>query len=180
MFLCLTAIARLQSKMDPAHINKRVCAQFLCPSSKAMVVKANRNTGKTHLVCTLAAKLAETHRVCIVTSCRHEILYCLQEVANMLPGSHTVGDCIHFGNGWVRCVKRVVDADVLLIDNTQYLDPRDFVEDVNGLMGNKPMLFIGTPTGNPNNILSRLCKLRDKDGTHCFNVIDATQRGPSL
>jgi hypothetical protein len=166
--------------MDPTHTNKRVCTQFLCPSLKPIVVKANRRTGKTHLVCTLAAKLAETHRVCIVTSCRHEVLSCLQEVANMLPGSHTVGDCIHFGNGWVRCVKQTVDADVLLIDNTQYLDPNEFVENMSGFMGNKPMLFIGTPTGNTNNILSRLCKLKDKDGTLVFNVIDATQRGPSL
>lgn len=166
--------------MDPTHTSNRVCAQFLCPSAKPMVVKAKRRTGKTRLVCMLAAKLAETHRVCIVTSSRHEVLSCLQEVANMLPGSRTVGDCIYFGNGWVRCVKQTVDADVLLVDNTEYLDPRECAEVMSHSMENKPMLFIGTPTGNVNNILSRLCKLKDKDGAHVFNVIDATQRAPSL
>jgi hypothetical protein len=166
--------------MDPAHTSNRVCAQFLRLSPTPMVVKAKRRTGKTRLVCTLAAKLAETHRVCIVTSSRHEVLSCLQEVAHLLPGSRTVGDCIHFGNGWVRCVKRTVDADVLLVDNAEYLDPTEFVEVISHSMENKPMLFIGTPTGNTNNILSRLCKLKDKDGAHVFNVIDATQRGPSL
>ena len=169
--------------MRPAHVSKRVCAQFLRLSPTPMVVKAKRCTGKTRLVCTLAATLAETHRVCIVTSSRHEALSCLQEVANLLPGSHTVGDCIHVGNGpngWVRCVKLAVDADVLLVDNTEYLDPTEFVEVISRSMENKPMLFIGTPTGNANNILSRLCKLRDKDGALVFNVIDATQRGPSL
>jgi hypothetical protein len=73
-----------------------------------------------------------------------------------------------------------VDADVLLVDNTEYLDPGEFVEGMSRLMENKPMLLIGTPTGNVNNILSRLCKLKDKDGALVFNVIDATQRGPSL
>ena len=87
--------------MDPAHTSNRVCAQFLRLSPTPMVVKAKRRTSKTRLVCTLAAKLAETHRVCIVTSSRHEVLSCLQEVANMLPGSHAAGDCIHFGIGWV-------------------------------------------------------------------------------
>jgi hypothetical protein len=42
------------------------------------------------------------------------------------------------------------------------------------------MLFVGTPTGNANNILSRICKLKDRDGALLFNVIDATQRGSSL
>jgi hypothetical protein len=166
--------------MDPTHTSNRVCAQFLCLSLKPMVIKAKRRTGKTRLVCTLAAKLAQTHRVCLVTSSRHEVLSCLQEVASMLPGSHATGDCIHFGNGWVRCVKQAVDADVLLVDNTEYLDPGEFVEGMSRLMENKPMLLIGTPTGNVNNILSRLCKLKDKDGALVFNVIDATQRGPSL
>ena len=178
---CLTLLHTfLLFKMDPAHMSKRVYTQFLCLGLKPMVVKANRCTGKTQLACALAAKLAETHRVCIVTSSRNEAQSCLQRVANLLPGSDTAGDCIHFGNGWVKCAKKITDADVLLIDNAQYLDPREFWEDGACLVGKKPMLFIGTPTGNANNILSRMCKLQDEDGARLFDVIDATQRSSSL
>ena len=76
---------------------------------------------------------------------------------------------------------KIVDADILLVDDAAYMDPTTFFDDVvPWLLGNKPTMLIGTPSGNTHNILARVCRLKYKEGAHLFNVIDATQRGSSL
>lgn len=166
--------------MESTDLGKRVCAQFLRLSPNPMVVKANRQSGKTQLVWMLAAKLVPTHRVCIVSSCRREAKFCLQEVANLLPGSEIAGDCVKFGSGWVHSGVKVVDADILLVDDVAYMDPTTFFDEVVPWLGNKSTLLIGTPSGNTHNILARMCRLKDKEGAHLLHVINATQRGSSL
>ena len=148
---------------------KRVHAR-LPFTNDPQIIKANRLSGKTQLVCGLAAKLAPTHRVCIVSSCRRAGRECLITVASMLPGSQIVGDRVMFGNGWVQCGTTFVDADSIFVDDAQYMRPELY--EALTRSGTKRVLLIGTPTGNPNNVLARLGRI--------FNVIDATQRSSAL
>jgi hypothetical protein len=97
-----------------------------------MVVKADRCSGKTQLLCTLAAKLAEQNcKVCIVFSCKHLVQSGLQRVANLLPGAQSTDDRVRllWGGGWVHCGKKVVDdADIFMVDEIGYMDPDVFYE----------------------------------------------------
>jgi hypothetical protein len=153
--------------------------------SGTMVVKANRRSGKTELLCTLAAKLAVQHyKVCIVFSCKHLALSAMERVAQLLPEAQITDGRVHpsFGCGWVHCGKQVVeDADVFFVDELGYMDPDVFYEALAPkLCANKPALLIGTPTGNAQNLMARLCRLKDKkDGNHrpLFDVIDVAIEG---
>lgn len=148
-----------------------------------MVVKADRCSGKTQLLCTLAAQLAtQNYKVCIVFSSKHLALGAMERVAKLLPGAHTSTDNrrIHpsFGGGWVHCGKTVVDdADIFMVDELGYMDPDVFYEALAPklCMMDKSMLLIGTPTGNAQNLMARLCR-RLKDGNHILHVIDVTRR----
>ena len=145
-----------------------------------MVVKANRQSGKTQLLCTLAAKLAVQHyKVCIVFSCKHQALSGMQRVAQLLPDAESIDNRVRplEGGGWVHCGKKVVDdADIFMVDEIGYMDPTVFYEDLAPkLLWENPVLLIGTPTGDAHNLMARLCRLKDKkEGTHVFNVIDVT------
>ena len=151
---------------------KRVHAR-LPFTNDPLIINANRLSGKTQLLCGLAAKLAPTHRVCIVSLCRRAGRECLAIVASLLPGSQIVGDRVVFGNGWVQCGTTVVGADSIFVDDAQYMRP-ELYEAV-ACSGTKHVVLIGTPTGNPYNVLARLGRRKD-----IFSVIDATQRGSSL
>jgi hypothetical protein len=148
-----------------------------------MVVKADRCSGKTQLLCTLAAKLAmQNHKVCIVFSSKHLALSAMERVAKLMPGAHKSTDNrrVHpsFGGGWVHCGKTVVeDADIFMVDELGYMDPDVFYEALAPklCLMDKSMLLIGTPTGNTNNLMARLCRL--KDGNHILHVIDVTAEG---
>jgi hypothetical protein len=97
-----------------------------------MVVKADRCSGKTQLLCTLAAKLAEqNYKVCIVFSCKHLALSGMQRVANLLPGARSIDNRVWLlgGGRWVHCGKIVVDdADIFMVDEIGYKDPDVFYE----------------------------------------------------
>ena len=146
-----------------------------------VIVKADRLSGKTEMLCTLASKLAlQSYKVCIVFSSKHLALSGMQRVISLLPNAKIIGNQIHHvGGGWVNCGKNVVDdADIFMVDDLGYMNPTVFFEYlVPKLCINKPMLFIGTPTGNTKNLMARLCKVKNKDGNNIFNVIDITQTG---
>jgi hypothetical protein len=79
-----------------------------------MVVKADRCSGKTQLLCTLAAKLAEqNYKVCIVFSCKHLVQSGLQRVANLLPGAQSTDNRVRllWGGGWVHCGKKCMKSE---------------------------------------------------------------------
>jgi hypothetical protein len=125
------------------------------------------------------ANQTPNYKLCIVFSCKHLVLSGLQRVANLLPGAQSTDDRVRLlgGGGWVHCGKNVVDdADIFMVDEIGYMDPDVFYEALAPhIYMNKPMLLIGTPTGNAHNLMARLCRLKDnKEGTHVFNVIDVT------
>jgi hypothetical protein len=102
----------------------------------------------------------------------------MQRVINLLPNAQNIGNQIHhIGGRWVHCGKNVVDdADIFLVDDIGYMDPTVLYEALAPkLCTNKPMLLIGTE--NANKIMARLCKLKDKDGIHIFNVMDIRKKG---
>ena len=159
---------------------KRVYSRFLSlDPTDSLIVKASRRSGKTQLVCALAASLAPTHRVCILTSCKADARRCARKVATLLPGCIAEGEyaVLSATGGWVECGTRVGRApDVLLIDDAQLMDPSYFFDTIVPLICTKRVLLIGTPTGNAQNILARLSRMRET-----FNyVIDTTQRGAAL
>lgn len=161
-------------------ISQRFLHSLHSPSSVPMIVKANRCSGKTELLCMLAAKLAlESYKVCIVFSCKHLVVSSMEQIVKLMPNAQCKDNRVNasFGGGWVHCGKNVVDeADIFMVDEIGYMDPNIFYEALapKVCMINKPMLLIGTPTGNTNNLMARLCKLKDKYGSHIFNVIDIT------
>lgn len=165
--------------MIESDICQRVIPRFLLLGLDPLAVKANRRSGKTSIVCFLAATLAPMRRVCIVSTSKFTAMVCARNVAALLPDSEIVGDQIRIGDGWVHCGTKVVDADVVLVDDAQYMCPVMY-EDIIRLMGVKPVLLVGTPTGHPNNIFARICSLKDTQGTYVCNVIDARQRISSI
>jgi hypothetical protein len=178
----------LSSVVGPRFLLSLGSSPVVDHHSRAMLVKANRCSGKTQLLCTLAARLAiqNHYKVCIVFSCEHLALNAMARVAQLLPDAQTTNNRVHpsFGGGWVHCGKQVVnDADVFLVDELGYMDPNVFYEDLAPkLCMDKPimMLLIGTPTGNAQNLMARLCRLNVKqDGIHhsLVNVIDVTTEG---
>ena len=163
---------------------KRVYSRFLSLNpTDSLIVKAGRRSGKTQLVCALAASLAPTHRVCILTSCKADARRCARKVVALLPGCIAEGEytVLSATGGWVECGSRVNRVpDVLLIDDAQLMDPSYFFETIAPLIICSKrvlrVLLIGTPTGNAQNILARLSRMR---GTF-DDVVDVTQRVAAL
>ena len=152
-----------------------VCLAFL-KDKQPLVVKAPRRTGKTTTVIELAARLEPTHWVCIVASNKSSARSCLQAVAGLLRDSEVIGTRVVSTGGWVQCGTKIDPlADIVLVDDAQYMDPAMWSENLD-----KRFMFIGKPTGNPNKILSSVCRMKDSRGDCLCRAIDIAQRGAAL
>ena len=133
---------------------RRVRARFFLrlEDDPPLVVTAARRAGKTALVCGLAVELARTHgkRVCVVSLSRREALACQRATA-----SPSVWCGCFYDQAFVSALHL---ADAILVDDVQFVRPDDFFEHIVPWMGVRPVLLIGTLTGNPHNLLSFLCR----------------------
>lgn len=80
-----------------------------------------------------------------MTSNQYQAVQGMQRAMRMVDADGQGND------GWMRFGTRAVaDAEVLLVDDATYMDPLNaFEKEVWPCLGKKPVLLIGTPTGNP-------------------------------
>ena len=173
-----------------------------------LIVKADRRSGKTQLLCSIAVDLVSTHKknVHMVCASKREARKCAQTVMMRL---HLSSSAVPLqADGIITVVKqngsenkntvsfstRVTttttgnedDEEVLLVDDMELMEPAHVFEELVPciMLAKKKILLIGTPTGNPNNILARLCNMEyvckeTNQKTAVFeNVLDATTTPP--
>ena len=144
--------------------------------SRPLLVHAPRRSGKTGLVCALAAEHLEAgDRVCVVVTCKRLVQTLTRRIAelcrqNGLAIAAETPDRIAYGDGWVRCTVKDIDdgASVILVDEAPCVDPEWFYDTLVPRMEGTPALLVGTHTSDVN-YFARLCRAPEPG----FNAMEA-------